>query len=241
MVINLSDFGLNIGNVGGILQKLLTFIFIIVVIIVVAGVVYFFLKRKKDKESPANKKIGWWEEVQGKLIPTAMDNAKEIIIPGTRLRVFYIKSKDMWLPRFTRGLTKDLFYVAITPKREMVNFTLTSISEEMNKVGLDFDHTDMIWASENLREFIKRNYRDKSTPWWKAYQGLITTVIYIIILTFSFVVILFFMRQMMGEIGGLLGGISDLLDRIESIDNKGSGIAPALIPFIIFKLKRIKE
>ena len=237
MAISLDDFGFNIGNVGGILSKLFTFIFIIIVIIVVAGIVFFIMKRRKDKLSPANKKIGWWEEIQGKLIPTSMDNAKEIIIPGTRLRVFYIKSKDMWLPRFTRGLTKDLFYIAITPKREMVNFTLTSISEDMSKAGLEYDHTDMLWASENLREFIKRNYRDKSTPWWKEFQGAITTAIYIILLTFSFVVILFFMRQMMQEIGGLLGGISNLLDRIESIEGKGSGIAPALLPFIMFKLK----
>ena len=236
--IDLADFGLNF-NVGNIVDKILSLFMILIIVAIVGAIVFFLMKQKKDKKTPM-KKIGWWEEVQGKLIPTDMDKAKEIIIPGTRLRVFYIKSKDMWLPRFTRGLTKDLFYIAITPKREIVNFTLTSISEDMAKAGLEYDHTDMIWASENLREFIKRNYRDKSTPWWKVYQGVITTAIYIIILTFSFVIILYFMRQIVGDMSGVLSGIERLLDRMNACNPQGSGIAPAFIPLMFAKFKRRK-
>ncbi len=237
--VDLADFGLSNINVGSIVDKILSWFMIVFLIVILGVIVFFIMKRIKAKKDSAGKKIGWWEEVQGKLIPTSMDDAKEILIPGTRLRVLYLKSKDMWLPRFTRGITKDLFYVAITPKRELVNFTLKSISADMAEAGLDYDHTDMIWASENLREFIKRNYRDKATPWWKAYQGVITTAIYIIILTFSFVIILYFMREMIGEMTGILGGIERLLDRMESIDNQGSGIAPALMPLILYKFKKI--
>ena len=240
--ISLSDFGFGLDkiDIGSLWDKILTFLMIIILIAIVCGIVFFLMKKKKDKKTPV-KKIGWWEEVQGSLIPTAMDDAKEIIIPGTRLRVFYIKSKDMWLPRFSRGITKDLFYVAITPKRELVNFTLKSLSSDMKEAGLDYDHTDMIWASENLREFIKRNYRDKATPWWKAYQGVITTAIYIILLTFSFVVILYFMRQIVGDMGGILSGIERLLDKMDACNPQGSGIAPAFIPLILAKFKRRKN
>jgi len=224
--INLSDFGVGI-NIGNLADKILSYFMILIVIIGVGALIFYFLKIKKDKKDPASKRIGWWEEVQGKLIPTGMDSVKEIIVPGTRLRVFYIKNKDMWLPRFTRGLTKDLFYVAITPKREMVNFTLKSLSADMGEAGLEYDHTDMIWASENLREFIKRNYRDKSTPWWKAYQGVITTAIYIIILTFSFVIIIFFMRQIVGDLGGVVSSVGNLVEQVCSPGNSGSGIIPA--------------
>lgn len=236
--LNLEEFGLNI-NIGSVADKLLSFIMIVILIIVVGAIVFFVMKKVKEKKIPT-KKVGWWEEVQGKMIPTEMDKVKEIIIPGTRLRVFYIKSKDMWLPRFTRGITKDLFYVAITTRRELVNFTLKSLSEDMKTAGLEYDHTDMIWASENLREFIKRNYRDKSTPWWKAYQGAITTAIYIIILTFSFVIIIFFMRQIVGDMGGVLSGIANLLDKMEACNPRGSGIAtaPAFIPLMFAKFKR---
>ncbi len=239
--INLADFGINF-NIGDLADKFLTIGMIIISVIILAGIVFFLLNMKKKKKTPA-KKIGWWEDVQGKLIPTAMDNAQEIIIPGTRLRVFYIKAKDMWLPRFTRGITKELFYVAITPKRELVNFTLTSIGSDMEKAGLKYDHTDMIWASENLREFIKRNYRDKATPWWKAYQGVITTAIYIIILTFSFVIIIYFMREIVRDMSGVLGGIERLLDKMESCNPRGSGIVPAtqFIPLIFVKFLRKRK
>ena len=238
--IDLADFGLGSINVGASVNKILAWFMIIFIILVIAAIVFFLMKWRKKKQDPSSKKIGWWEEVQGRLTPTEMDSAKEIVIPGTRLRVFYIKSKDMWLPRFTRGLTQDLFYVAITPKRELVNFTLKSISKDMAEAGLDYDHTDMIWASENLREFIKRNYRDKSTPWWKAYQGVITTAIYIVILTFSFVIILYFMREMITEMSSILNGIEKLLARMDSMENGSSGIAPALIPLALSKFKNNK-
>ena len=237
--INLADFGIKF-NIGDIADTLLTIGMIVIFVIAVSGIVFFLMKMKKKKKTPT-KKIGWWEDVQGKLIPTAMENVQEITIPGTRLRVFYIKSRDMWLPRFTKGLTKDLFYVAITPKRELVNFTLTSIGQDMEKAGLEYDHTDMIWASENIREFVKRNYRDKATPWWKAYQGVITTAIYIIVLTFSFVIIIYFMRQIVGDMGGILGGIERLLDKMESCNPKGSGIVPALIPLMFAKFKKRRK
>ena len=238
--INLDDFGLGNINIGGLFDKLLSYGMMLLMIIIAGGVVFFFIRWRKNKKNLALKKVGWWEEVQGKLIPTSMDDAKEIIIPGTRLRVLYLKSKDMWLPRFTRGITKDLFYICITPKRELINFTLKSISKDMAEAGLDYDHTDMIWASENLREFIKRNYRDKSTPWWKAYQGVITTAIYIVLLTFSFVVILYFMREMISEMTGILAGLEKLIDRIDTYGGAGSGIAPAFITLILFKFKNKK-
>ena len=238
-MVSLKDFGISF-NIGAVVDQLLFWSIIVITIIVISGIAFFLLNRRKKLKNP-DKKLGWWEEVNENLIPTAMDTIKEIIIPGTRLKVFYIKAKDMWLPRFTRGITKDLFYVCITPKREMVNFTLTKIGEDMEKAGLKYDHTDMIWASENLREFIKRNYRDKATPWWKAYQGVITTAIYIIILTFSFVVILYFMREMMGDIGGLLTGIKDLMKEMESCYPKSSGLSSALIPLMFIKSKGGKK
>jgi hypothetical protein len=239
--IDLADFGINI-DVGTVVNQILTIAMIIFLVIIVAGVVFFLMKTKKKKKTPQIK-IGWWEDVHGELIPTTMDNAKEVIIPGTRLRVFYIKAKDMWLPRFIRGVKENLFYVAITPRRELVNFTLTSIGADMEKAGLKYDHTDMIWASENLREFVKRNYRDKATPWWKAYQGVITTAIYIIILTFSFVIILYFMRQIVGDIRSLLGASEEIIREIKSCDPQGSGIAPAgqLIPLLFAKFKRRRK
>jgi len=67
----------------------------------------------------------------------------------------------------------------------------------------------MLWAAENTREFIKRNYKDKSIKWWQAYQGAITTAIYIVILTFSFVVIIYMMRGIVKDLGVVSGTIAE--------------------------------
>ena len=67
--------------------------------------------------------------------------------------------------------------------------------------------------------------------------------IYIIILTFSAVVILYFMRELIGDIGNLIRGVEKLLDRMDSMTNQQSGIAlaPKLMPLLFTKFKRIKN
>ena len=135
-------------------------IFLLCLIIGVFAFIYYYIsQRNKNK---ITFKIGWWEETTAGLVPTYMEDAEEIVIPGTALRVFYVEAKDKWLPRFTRGITKDLFYVCITPNGQMINFTLKKIEDSLKESGLQYDHTDMLWAAENTREFIKRNYKNKS-------------------------------------------------------------------------------
>lgn len=155
-----------------------------------------------------------------------MDEAEEIIIPGTILRVFYVRKKDLWLPRFNKGITKDLFYVAMAPNRRMVNFTLESLKDGLKEAKLELDHTDMLWAAENTREFIKRNYKDKSIKWWVAYQGVITTAIHILIMTFSFIIIIYFLRGIVTDIGGVASTLSQTLETScqRAFD---SGVVPA--------------
>lgn len=225
-MVNLMDFGINAPNVGNFASRAFS-VLLVVIIISVVGFIAFWLIKKKGKKTTSVKKIGWWEEVHSELVPTTIDEAEEITIPGTRLKVFYIKSKNMWLPRFTRGITKDLFYVVITPQREIVNFTLGSVSQDMEKAGLNYDHTDMIWASENIKEFVKRNYRDKSVKWWQAYQGVITVAIYLIIMTFCLAIILYFMKQLVGDLRGVVSSTGELMKQLNSCYPQGSGIASA--------------
>ena len=55
--------------------------------------------------------------------------------------------------------------------------------------------------AENTREFIKRNYKDKAVKWWQAYQGVITTAAYILIMTFSLILIIYFLRGIVKDLG----------------------------------------
>jgi len=117
-----------------IIDKVYFYIGILFICILIGAIAFgiYFLKLRKQKKSETYK-IGWWDETNYNLVPTRMDDAEEIVIPGTSLRVFYVKARDLWLPRFTKGITKDLFYVTLTPNRRMVNFILKSLSQTLRK------------------------------------------------------------------------------------------------------------
>ena len=194
---------------------------VVIVLIVCAGIAYYYMNKSKKIKNKVIKKIGWWEEINGRLVTLSMDEAEEIIIPGTNLRAFYIKKRDMWLPRFTRAINQDLFYLAITKNREIVNFTLKSLEESMKEAGLDYDHTDMRWANENTREFIKRNYRDKSIPWWKEYKDVIATVVILAVMVFGFVIIIYFLGGLVEKIGLIADKVNNILDTANKVGSSG--------------------
>lgn len=198
----------------GTIMSWLRNILIILGIVVVMAVIFFFMSWKKKNKKGDLQELAWWEEINDQMVPIKVDKIQEIIIPGTSLRVFYDKEKDMWLPRFTRAIRPKLFYVAITPNREIVNWVPKPIGRDMKEAGLDYDHTDMRWAAENVREFIKRNYRDKAEPWWKAYQGVITGAIYILVVTFCLAIILYLWKgladqeaQIISQLGEVCKGV----------------------------------
>lgn len=219
----LDSFGMSQVNFGGIIDNVSAIGLLIGIVIFVFIFGFLIFTRGKKKKKGIFKQIQWWEEVNGRLIPVRMENAEEITIPGTSLKLFHIKSTDTWLPRFPRGVTPALFFVAITPTKELVNFTLKSISQDMKEAGLEYDHTDMRWAAENLREFVKRNYKDKSVPWWKEYSGIISTAIFIVIMTVSFLAIIYFLRGVVQDIGGISSALSTAVEKI-NVCSPGSGV-----------------
>ncbi len=199
-------------DMSAIIGKIYFFVGVFFLLAIIGGLAATILiMRARKRKLKDIKKIGWWEEVTGteRLEPSSMDEVEEIVIPGTTLRVFYCKKRDLWLPRFAKGVSKDLFYVLLTPTRQMVNFTLQGLTADLKKAKLDYDHTDMLWAAENTREFIKRNYKDKSVKWWQAYQGVITTAIYILVMTFSFIIIIYFMRGIVTDISKVAGTMAE--------------------------------
>lgn len=227
----LGDFTESLGfgsfSVGALLDKLWYYFSIFILILVIAGIIgifYYFFKKKKDPKE--TKKIGWWEEVGETLSPGKMEDAEEIVIPGTILRVFYVKAKDLWLPRFSRGITNSLYYVLRTPTGQLINFTLKSISSDLKEAKLDYDHTDMLWAAENTREFIKRNFKDKNIKWWQAYQGVITTGAYLMMMTFSFIMIIYFLRGVIQDIGAIASQLGNILEKMNAA-SQTSGVVKA--------------
>ncbi len=207
----------------GIFSNFVNLAALVVMLVIGAAVIYFGFRYRAKNKLGIKKQIHWWEEVGGEMVKIRIDQATELSIPGTSLKLFYVKDKDLWLPRFTRGVSATEFYVALTPNKEIINFSLLGIGASLKEAGLDYDHTDMRWAAENLREFVKRNYRDKATPWWKEYAGVITTAIYILVMTFSFVIILFFLRDVIADIGKVAGTVGSYIDRLPTSSGVVSG------------------
>ncbi len=217
-------FGFEGFDVGSVVDQIYYYFGIFLLLFAIGMIIfaYFYIKNRHRGDA-STKRIAWWEEVNDNLQPLRSDNAEEIVIPGTTLRVFYVKKKDLWLPRFSRGVDKNLFYVLYTPTKDIVNFTLGGISGDLKQANLKYDHTDMQWAAENLREYVKRNFKDKSIKWWQAYQNVITTAAFIMIMTFSLVIIIYFMRGIVEDIGAVASSLQTTL-KTSCVAAQGSGL-----------------
>ncbi len=218
---------LNNINFKGVLSTIGGFVLLIFAIVIVAGIVgfiYWVVTQKKVY----NQKLHFFEEVNKVMVPVEDLLARELIIPNTNVKVFYIKTKDLYMPRGTKKMGKKSYWYAIRNNREIINFTMTNINTKMEEAGLDFDHEDMRLAYLNLSELIKRNYKDKSTKWWKEYKDVISTIIFVFVLTVAF----FFIAR---QVGGLIGDLGPLVDKITSAVDQitkmcggsSSGITPA--------------
>ncbi len=209
-------------NMSGLLAGAGQFILLIFLFLLVGGIFYYIYYRKKKRKN-YNKKIFWFEEVHSDMIPIGEDVACEMVIPGTNINVFYIKQKDMYLPRPVKRMGKDAYWFAIKNNREIVNFTMKNLNEEMKEANLDYDHTDMRYALANLKELIKRNYRDKSQPWWREYKEVISLVILIFVLTLSFIFIISKVGSLMDKVGVLIEH-ADTLIKIAETKASSSGV-----------------
>lgn len=208
-------------NLGNFMSGTMQFVFVIVMFVIVGAIFYWMYYLKKAR-TDIKQKIHWFEEVNGAIVPIGLDLAKELTIPGTNVQVFFIKHRDMYLPRPRIKMGKDAYWFIIKRNGEIVNFAMKNINEEMKEANLDYDHTDMRYALTNLKELIKRNYRDKSQPWWREYKDVIGLVILIFVLTMSFIFII-------SKVGGLLDKAAILIDHADQLiqlaeTKSGSGV-----------------
>ena len=205
----------------GLLSGLSKLLIILVLFLIVGGI-FYFIYYKKNVAKNYNKKIFWFEEVNGDIVPTDEDKACELIIPGTNIQVFYIKEKDLYLPRPVKRMGKDSYWFVVKNNREIVNFKMKNINDEMKEANLDYDHTDMRYALTNLKDLIQRNYRDKSQPWWREYKEVISLIVLIFVMTLSFIFIISKVGSLIDRAGELINHADQLVQMAEA--TKGSGV-----------------
>lgn len=169
--------------VSGVVTGISNFAQFVVFVIIIGGLYgawYYWYSGKKGYD----RHIHIFEDVGGKLWSVDDDVAKEITIPGTSVKVFYLKKSHLYLPRGTRQMGRHHYAYAIRRNREWINFDMPSIDKEMQTAKIDFDHTDMIYGNNQLKKLIDRNYRKEK--WWQQYRNEISVAILILMLTFSF-------------------------------------------------------
>jgi len=208
-------------DVMGALGTVGQFVVLILLFLLCAGLLFVVLQLRKHKAT-YNKKIYWFEEVNGEVIPIDKDMACEMTIPNTNIQVFYIKKKDLYLPRPVIKMGKDDYWFVIKRNREIVNFKLKNINKEMKESNLDYDHTDMRYALTNLKNLIQRTYRDKATPWWREYKDVIGLVIIIFCLSLSFFFLAWRMGVLIDKLGVLIDHTDQLIQSAKAI--QGSGV-----------------
>jgi len=210
--LNFSKFYTGVGN-----------LVLIIIIAALMGGIFFIVTWWAKNKNLYKEKIYFFEEVNGELIPTEDCMAAELIIPHTDIKIFYIKSKDLYMPRGTRKMGKSAYWYAIRNNREIVNFTIKNINKDLLEAGLDYDHTDMRYAFDNLKEIIKRNYKDKNIKWWQEYKELISIVIFVFVFTLAFYFLITKMGGLVDDIGSIAEEVGKYIGQASNL-NKASGI-----------------
>ena len=218
----LESVGVQNNPLGGISGQGMLFwgglIFLAFVILIVAGAVTFFYYSKKAKKLSYKNQIPIYITLNGKPKKAGVDWAKEIYVPDSNISLFYLKINKIYIARPTRAMGKDEYWYSISENGEWINFDLSTNPEDNTLAKANYDHRDTRYAYVNLKEIIKKNYKDKSLVWWK--DPVIMNIISFIIMSVIFVGACWFLIAKMGH---LIGQMGPFLDKMDIIADKMSG------------------
>lgn len=198
---------------------------------ILVGMIVFGFYLRKAKKVTYKYSIPIFQTINGKYSRIGIDKAREIFVPDTNISLFHLKSRRLYIARPTRWMGKDECWYTIAPNGEWVNFDLNANLEKSTLADIDYDHRDTRYAYVNLKEIIKRNYKDKNTKWWKEYAPMISFVV----ITFVFVAGLWILISQMGNLVAEFGPLferqelisKNLLKAVELAQNLNSGVASA--------------
>lgn len=225
--ISLSGVGSWFSNAGSSLGKI--FLIILIVAIIGGGFFIFYLK-KNEKKQFANV-INLFKVVNGKKYWIASDTAKEMVMPGTNVKLFYWKKKKIYSAYPTRAIGPNIFAYTINRMGELTNFDLGDEEEDPTLAKIEFDHRDQTYAYLNLQEMIKRNYKDKTkVSWWQQNLPLITIIVCAILLG---LLMWFFFSQSTKQMevwtqisANMKDAMGQVANALQTSKNLGSGVVP---------------
>lgn len=195
--------GASFGSAGIIILIILG----VFLIVAVVGVITFNYYYKKKQKLQFSEKIHIFKEVHGEPQPIDDDVAMEVYVQDTNVSLYYLKKRKLYIARPTLSMGKSSYWFNILPNGEWVNFALKGSKDGTTFAEANYDHRDTRYAYINLREIIKRNYKDKSTKWWKEYSPLITFVV----VSFIFLIGCWVLLAKIGNVAKTLGPVAQAM------------------------------
>lgn len=226
--VGLSDLG---GvDVSGIGTTVLIVVLMFIIALAIGGFVFWHYYKKFKKASFKNN-IPIFLEVAGKIQRIGIDSAKELFVPDSNISLFFLKSRKIYLARPTRAMGKNEYWYKILENNEWVNFEMSNHPEDNTLAIANYDHRDTRYAYVNLKDIIKKNYKDKAVQWWKEYSGVIT----IVVVGLMFVGAMWFFFWRTGKMLEMMAPISDnmriasenMIDAVKNSQNINSGVIQA--------------
>ncbi len=149
----------------------------LVAAVIVAVFTFWFISRKTY-----NKSLVMFREINGQTRRMGVEKAKEITLPGTSVRAYYLKKAKFYIPRPSIETGQDEFWYFIREDGEWVNVGLANLNKELKQLNLKYDHTDMRMANAALKRLVDKSY--KKINWvkeWAPYIGFGVIIIMVAI------------------------------------------------------------
>lgn len=218
---------------GGGLAYWVGIILAAVVLLIIAGAITFFYYARKNKKLSFKNQVPIFMEVHGKQIRVGLDHAKELFVPDSNISLFFLKTHKIYLARPTRAMGKNEYWYSIASNGEWVNFDMSMDPEKNTLANANYDHRDTRYAYVNLKEIIKKNYKDKALVWWK--DPVVMNIISFVIMSIVFLGGCWFL---IAKMGGLVNSFQAVVNAFEPIAEKmsqsvinardiSSGVTPA--------------
>jgi len=182
-----------------------------IILILSGGITFIFAARKVNKLAFKNQ-IPIFQDINGKRIRIGLDWAKEIYVPDSNISLFYLKGFKIYLARPTRPMGKDEYWYSIAQNGEWINFDMSMDPDRNTLAHANYDHRDTRYAYINLKEIIKKNYKEKTLVWWK--DPVIMNIISYIIMSLIFLGGCWFLIAKIATVVGQLGPFVERLDII---------------------------
>lgn len=201
----LEQVGVTVDGSGGFLSfNWVGDIIIFLIVCILVGIfTYWYLNKKAW-----NKTIIKFREVNGITRRVGVEKAKEITLPGTSVRAFFLKQSQFFMPRPSIETGQDEYWYFIRNDSEWINVGLTNVNKELSKLGLGFDHTDMRMANAALKRLVDKSY--KKTNWLKEYAPYIGFAVIILMVAIGGYMV-------MGESAKIVGAAASNIETLNEI------------------------